>query len=807
MSSNHELGDPEERGGVGEDFEPEEQGNEGEDDDSNGYLEELHSDDEEEESDDEEEESGEEEEESNEDDDGDLDAIVDNIAETLEDNARNHGALWIDGDDDDLNLVGLMSELTDQGMETLMEALKESSGSRARWGRFVTTIFVDVAAPAHNTEVALRITKILDCLNLSSLEDFSLEESNYEGPLHAWKPLVVDQYVTWMATTTSITRPDRLSSFHLAGLGCDPKVWDGFVARFSSIEEMRMTLEGGAGQYPSCALHAAALAVSMQRLPQLRKVFLRVRGTRLSSILSSLGRGLASLRKLEEVALHYLVNDIQDSDLSLDAICQGLAFSSSLKEVFVWLSSGANTQILFDRLRLSGSIKKVTLRQVDIIERKQAPCPKAIHGRAEKHLDCAPAWKASESSFRNQSITSLVLDHCSIGSAYSSSFETFMGVKDVSMIVGPWQNPDGQLPWSCPQKWSMLFQAHPHLTSFVVGQMEYRYASIVDEGVLAALVAGLSVAKSLQDLAVCTNSRSPDGPDVPLPSLEHLLRKCTGKLTLQHDGGISDSNPESICAGLRAAPLLKNLHLTLTGVTMTQQTVASILQSLQANRTVKTFHGRFLLYSPLDVGVLDSVLADLFASNSVLESFCLEPLSRRSDGQGDSILAGNKLPNYAEAVVAPIARALAHNRSLKVLCLNGLGKMDPGSFALLFGMLKSNVALERIEIPDGVEDSVATDTIEWLLTLNRYKRRCLVQKSDPTYSQRLLSGDVRDPRPARGSVPSPAGDPESLPAGVWSSVLERIAADRRADVMYHFLRRMPKSLFVSSDGCRGHQRA
>ena len=51
----------------------------------------------------------------------------------------------------------------------------------------------------------------------------------------------------------------------------------------------------------------------------------------------------------------------------------------------------------------------------------------------------------------------------------------------------------------------------------------------------------------------------------------------------------------------------------------------------------------------------------------------------------------------------------------------------------------------------------------------------------------------------------PESDPDSLPGGVLSSVLEGIATDRRVDVMYHFLRRMPKSLFVSSG--RGLKRA
>jgi hypothetical protein len=166
-------------------------------------------------------------------------------------------------------------------------------------------------------------------------------------------------------------------------------------------------------------------------------------------------------------------------------------------------------------------------------------------------------------------------------------------------------------------------------------------------------------------------------------------------------------------------------------------------------------------------------------------------LRERSDDidDDDVPIEGQTPPNYTDLVVAPIARALANNRALKVLSLNGLDEIDPISFALLCGMLQTNVTLERIKFHDSIEHSEAKDKIEWLLTLNRYKRRCF-----PV----VVPDGVGYPLPEGDPDPRPACDPEALPGGVWSSVLERIATDHRADVMSHFLRRLPNSLFMSS---------
>jgi hypothetical protein len=54
-----------------------------------------------------------------------------------------------------------------------------------------------------------------------------------------------------------------------------------------------------------------------------------------------------------------------------------------------------------------------------------------------------------------------------------------------------------------------------------------------------------------------------------------------------------------------------------------------------------------------------------------------------------------------------------------------------------------------------------------------------------------------DRTPAAGGVCHPAIDADSLLAGVWPVVLVRIATDGLADVMYDFLRRMPKAMLVS----------
>jgi hypothetical protein len=818
MNANYDSDDPEERtnegGNVGEqqeedgtetdddrdDDDTEQGGDEGEEDvNSDEHEEEVSSDEEEEHSSeeassDENEGSSDDGEDDDSNDGGDRDIeIVGLIQHVLGEGARSSEWIWIARyDEEEFDLMDLVGELTDHGMDILLKAVKRVSS----WDRQVKQLVFDLSDPFHDLKFALRITKILDCLNLASLEQFDIlwfEDMDDGTALQLWKPLVLDHYVNWIATAPCITRPERLSKFCLGGLGHDPKVWDAFVARFSSLREVNLELDGRAGQCPNGTLCATALASSMGRLPLLCALKIEYCAPGLSSILTCLARGFVLLRNLQTFSFHtqdgrgFDNEGVHDSDVVLEEMCRGLALCPSLKDVRVMFDEGASKKIkdfgaLFDHLRTSRSIEKLQLRCVD------------IHTRSETHLGLPgsePGGTPSESTITNQSVKSLVLNDCSIGRSYASVLAKFSGVENISL---KWHSHNAQRPWRSTRVWAMLFRALPQLKSIVVGNVDFAPASIDEDDVLAALVASLDLAEAVDDWTVCTNSCPRNGQSVRLPSLEQLLRKCSGKLTLRHEG-INDSTCESLCAGLRVTPFLTNLQLIVSGEAMTNRTVASIFGALQENRSVKTFHGKFLFDLPLEVGILDPVLVDLLSTNSALEVFRLDLLVR-----GGFFLAieGDAPPDYAELVVAPIANALAPNRKLKVLCLNGLERVDPVSFAALTGMLKSNVSLEQIKFHDSVEDSEAKDTIEWLLTLNRYKRRCLFQNADPVQrssdDEATLGVDHHNPL----EVPRPASDPDSLPAGVWPAVLERIATDRRADVMYHFLRRMPKSLWVAS---------
>jgi hypothetical protein len=139
------------------------------------------------------------------------------------------------------------------------------------------------------------------------------------------------------------------------------------------------------------------------------------------------------------------------------------------------------------------------------------------------------------------------------------------------------------------------------------------------------------------------------------------------------------------------------------------------------SRAIDPYSVKFLSYSPFEVGGLGSVLADLLSTNTVLETLGLDLLIRRRLAYRS--IEGETPPNYAELVVVPIASALALNRRLKVLYLTGLERVDPVSFAALTGMLTTNLTLGRIKFHDSVDAFEEKDSIEWLLTLNRYKRR------------------------------------------------------------------------------------
>jgi hypothetical protein len=417
MSANHESGDPAEQrdDGVGEedDVEPEEQ----EDVDV----------DEEESNEDHEEDSNSDEEDDDDDDDDDDESIVEGILFAMNESARSDGSLLIESD-----LMDGIARLNDQGMDILVERLEETSASEASWDHLITRIAVDVEHPNHDMNVARRITRILDCLTLASLAEFGLEEEWYDedDALHQWKPLVVDHFVKWMTTTTSITRPERLSSFRLGSLGYDPTVWDNFTARYASMIKIWLSLGEGTALYPNSASHATAFALSMRRLPQLRelRIAVHVAGAS-SSLLSCLCQGLLSLRQVDEFAVLVFMKETtlcssctKDSELVLREIGNVLAFASSLTNVTFGFNEAARERmhdvgVIFDQIRSSGSISKLTLCRVKLCGPKQTHFHKAFsperrtnwRQRAPGQLGCVPSHRSRTSPSRAWFLTSVVL--------------------------------------------------------------------------------------------------------------------------------------------------------------------------------------------------------------------------------------------------------------------------------------------------------------------------------------------------------------------------------------------------------------
>jgi hypothetical protein len=369
MNADYDSDDPERnRGGIEadereEEVEIEQQDDSNEDEQNDSDEDELDdSDDDETESDKEDSDSDDsEDDEDNGDDDGDdsddsdedgeegreLD-IVDRIIAFLEDDARLSKCIRFFPDlEVEWDVLDWIGELTDQGMDSLLNALKEDmSGSESGWDHSVTHLAVLLSHPSHDMEFALRVSKILDCLTLASLEEVCIhffdEDVDYCTPLVPLRPLVVDHYVKWMTTAPCIPRPEKLSTVRFECLGQDPKVWEAFVARFSSIREVELAFAQHAGRCPHGALHATSLAAGMGRLPLLRTLGIEVEGAGLSSILYRLSRAFGLLRSLEKVRIFFRWEnmfgndrDHDDIDLVLDEVCRGLAMCPSLKDVYV----------------------------------------------------------------------------------------------------------------------------------------------------------------------------------------------------------------------------------------------------------------------------------------------------------------------------------------------------------------------------------------------------------------------------------------------------------------------------------------
>jgi hypothetical protein len=147
----------------------------------------------------------------------------------------------------------------------------------------------------------------------------------------------------------------------------------------------------------------------------------------------------------------------------------------------------------------------------------------------------------------------------------------------------------------------------------------------------------------------------------------------------------------------------------------------------------------------------------------------------------------------SELALDDVYKFLAFSPSLNVASLY----IDE-DFAVLYDLLaKNNVTLQYITFCENVQDSVTKAKIEWLLTLTRYHRQCLLgMATHPAEDVAALSVVAEGVPGVDQGLPGPVGLRSPIPLGAWPSVLGRISTDNRADVMYHFLGKMPKQFLL-----------
>jgi hypothetical protein len=205
------------------------------------------------------------------------------------------------------------------------------------------------------------------------------------------------------------------------------------------------------------------------------------------------------------------------------------------------------------------------------------------------------------------------------------------------------------------------------------------------------------------------------------------------------------------------------LHGNTTERPLSQLSVVRILKSVEQNAALQSFSGAFYLSLEPDsglIGPLRTAILELVSSRSTLSSLglLLEPSRVMND------------------VIGIITEGLQHNHSLSHLdfsqpqgeyyfrspWFSSSWKVDDTTSKQIVDVLskpKPNTTLTTIK---GLDYDSAEDKaqIEWLLTLNRYKRAFLC-------------------------------DPRQVEQGWWPHVLARIALDNRHDVMFHFVRCPP----------------
>jgi hypothetical protein len=182
----------------------------------------------------------------------------------------------------------------------------------------------------------------------------------------------------------------------------------------------------------------------------------------------------------------------------------------------------------------------------------------------------------------------------------------------------------------------------------------------------------------------------------------------------------------------------------------------SLLRSLERNRSLRRLTLALDLWpfgNFADPSAVGAALRDLVANNRTLTQL----------GIGAA---------EWEWAVPFVARGLEHNRDLQVLnfSLLGPGEMIAAgatvSEEIANALRNHNTTLTEIRSLRYVDADSQSREIEWLLSLNEYRRQLMV-------------------------------DPGQVPAGLWTHVLDRIRRDGRADVMYHYVNRLVRRSAVS----------
>lgn len=636
----------------------------------------------------------------------------------------------------DLTWIASVEQFTDREVGQVARALKEEEGVVAG---AVKDISIQLRHSRHTMAVAKRTTKILLAMGVAdALESLTIEYEDDGETSRAAKFMIFDHYLSSLsnsprgASGVSSRLPLQV---HLECLCYDPRVWATFVNRFPNIHSLSLGS-------PLLYLHnfnqrsVAAVADTFHGLSELRSVTanINVRGTSHTEAVARLFRGLSAAPQLESLCVQF--DDDEDDEVGDD---QDFDDSDGERDTTELVDSVNHLARLIATAR---SLKKFRFQINGNAEQAGVDCiallEEAVGSTALEEMELVnvhirrSALRARDNA-TNQSLRELTLSQCFLFPEFWSPLPRFENLRSVR-INDPRTSQHRA-------SWLELFRRLPNLESFTDANRDDHRIDHDQE--LAAIADNLDAMPLLRNVVLATNASPYRGRSVEFPSLEVLVRKCKGTLDLDH-AGCGDDNVRFVCAGLNSALYLTHLHLSVTGLVMTPASVAAVIACLETNKTLQTFQGIFEVSSPAERGTIDPVLTSMLSVNKVLKEFALYVHLRMGVRDSSDLGHENML---LEAIVA----GLVHNETLKSL------SVAPFKVNTSFrDMLQKNTTLQFVSDEGDPE-------ITWLLTLNRYKRRLLLA-------------------------------PQQLPESLWTRVLEQIVKDDRADVLFHFVKRLPSSI-------------